>query len=151
MQGRPESDAPVQALISAAHVRLRYDRLYFEILFNRNTGEHGSVLFAAHTPAELDLLSGQLSDPQKLCSQSPSQCTIFPEACSVSIEMIVSVNGKPQFVTWGSLLSSIVNQPPKQLLVQRLYRGRLTPVNVDIKDEIQLNLPLLPGDHTNRQ
>ncbi len=147
MKGRPETDAPVQDLISSAQLKFPYDRLYFEILFNRSTGEHGSVLISARTPNELNLLSDKLADPQKLCSQSPAQCTIFPEACSVSVEMLVVVNGKPQFITWGSLLSSVVNQPPQQLVVQRIYRGHLTPVNVDIKDKVQLSLPLLPGDH----
>lgn len=146
MAERPETDRPVQELISSAELKFPYYRLYFEILFNRNTGEHGSVLIGANTLNELNLLADRLSDPQKLCSQSPGQCTIFPEACSVSVEMIVNVNGKPQFITWGSQLSSVVGHHPQSLAVQRLYRGRLMQVKLDLHDEIQLTLPLLPGD-----
>jgi hypothetical protein len=147
MKARPENDLPVQNLISAAQLRFPYYRLYFEILFNRKTDSHGSLLLAAESIAALDRLSGQLSDPEKLCRDSPGQCAIFPEACSVSVEMSIVVNQKTRLVNWGSLLSSVVNHPPQQLEVQRLYRGHLTPVKFDLNDPNELGLPLLPDDH----
>jgi hypothetical protein len=47
MADRPSSDPPVQNLISAADSNFPFYRLYFEVLFNRKTDAHGSVLLAA--------------------------------------------------------------------------------------------------------
>jgi hypothetical protein len=147
MKGRPEADRPVQDLVSQDQLKFRYYRLYFEILFDRKTDARGSVLLAANTIDELTQLSTQLANPETVCAAGSAHCTIFPEACSVSVEMSIAVNGKPQFITWGSLLSSVVNHPPQQLEMQRIYRGRLTQVKLNPQDRTQLSLPLLPGDH----
>jgi hypothetical protein len=128
MKGRPEADRPVQDLVSQDQLKFRYYRLYFEILFDRKTDAHGSVLLAANTIDELTQLSTQLANPETVCAAGSAHC-------------------KPRFVTWGSLLSSVVNHPPQQLEMQRIYRGRLTQVKLDPRDRTQLSLPLLPGDH----
>jgi hypothetical protein len=146
MKNRPESDLPVENLILPAHLKFRYYRLYFEILFDRKKDEHGSVLLAADSLADLNHLSDQLSDPEKVCGATSTQCTVFPEACSVSVEMNIVVNGKPQLTNWGSLLSSVVTNPPRHLAMKRLYGARLTAVKIDPQDSIGLSLALLPGD-----
>ena len=147
MKERPEADRPVQDLVSQDQLKFRYYCLYFEILFDRKTDAHGSVLLAANTIDELTQLSTQLANPETVCVAGSAHCTIFPEACSVSVEMSIVVNGKPRFITWGSLLSSVVNHPPQRLEMQRIYRHRLTQVKLDPQDRNQLSLPLLPGDH----
>ena len=148
MKDRPEADAPVQNLISPAQLKFQFYRLYLEVLFNSKTGDHTSVLLAANTKAELDQLATQLADPETVCASGSSECTIFPEACSVSVEMRIVVNNKPIFITWGSLVSSVVNHhPPQRLEMQRLYRGCLVPVKLDPQNQTELSLPLLPGDH----
>jgi len=147
MQGRPPSDPPVQNLISPAVAHARYYRLYFEILFNKTTNSHGSVLLAADSADQLDNLSEQLTHPEQVCGTASTHCTAFPEACSVSIEMHLVVNGKNDSRDWGSLLTSVVGRHPRHLELRRLYAGRLTRVKVDVADQAALRLPLLPGDH----
>lgn len=147
MTGRPESDLPVQQLISAEQMNFHYYRLYFEIVFDRKKDEHGSVLLAANSIDEMNRLSAQLSDPETVGSKGSPHCTAFPEACSVSVAMNIVVNGKSQLTDWGTLLSSVVTRPPQHLEVKRFYRGHLTNVKIDRQDAIELGLPLLPGDH----
>ncbi len=146
MNGRPESDEPVQNLISPAELNFRFYRLYFELLYDRKTDAHGSAILAANTLEALNQLSAQLADPEALCKKFPAQCTLFPEACSVSVEMKIVVNGKSQLVNWGSLVLNVVGRTPQQFEMKRLYRGHLTPVKLDSHDQNQLTMPLLPGD-----
>jgi hypothetical protein len=146
MKNRPEGDTPVQDLISATQMKFRYYRFYFEILFNSKSGENSSVLLAANSLAELNDLSAQLTDPQKVCGGVSTHCAVFPEACSVSLEMNVIVNGKQQLTNWGSSLSSVVTKSPQHVSMKRMYRGRLINVKIDPTDPVQLGLPLLPGD-----
>ncbi len=146
MTERPEGDVPVQRLISQPETDLRYYRLYFEIVFKRNNNSHGSVLLAANSMEELDRLSAQISRPETICNATSTHCTAFPEACSVSVEMKIFVNGKPETVLWGSILASLTDQP-QHLEVKRLYAGRLIPVEINARDPHALRLPLLPGDH----
>lgn len=147
MTGRPASDLPVQNLISQRQASFHFYRLYFEILFDRKKDEHGSVLLAANSMRELNRLSVQLSDPEALCGKGSTHCIAFPEACSVSVAMHIVVNSQTQLTGWGSLLSSVVTQPPKHLAMKRIYRSHLTQVKMDPQDAIELGLPLLPGDH----
>ena len=146
MSNRPEDQAPVQDLISTAETNFSHYRLYYEIVFSQRDHSHGSVLLGAGSQAEIEALSAQLSHPEAVCSQGATHCTVFPEACSVSVEMKVIVNGTPESVLWGSTLASIVKQPPLHLEMKRLYAGELRPVRIDGRDVRSLSLPLLPGD-----
>jgi hypothetical protein len=71
---------------------------------------------------------------------------VFPEACSVSVEMAIVVNGAPLTVVWGSTLQSVMNRRPRQVSLHRLNAGRLTVVQLEAEDKNALKLPLLPGD-----
>lgn len=148
MKNRPESDLPVQRLISERELAFHHYRLYYEIVFARKRDSHGSVLLGADSMPELDRLSAQLSDPESVCDAASTHCTVFPEACSVSVEMRIVVNGKPQSALWGSRLASIAANP-QHLEMKRLYAGRLTAVKIDPQDPTALRLPLLPGDQIN--
>jgi hypothetical protein len=99
----------------------------------------------AESQAEIDALSAQLSHPEAVCSQHSTHCIVFPKACSVSLEMKVIVNGKPESVLWGSTLGSVAKQP-RHLEMKRLYAEQLRPVQINAKDPKSLLLPLLPGD-----
>ncbi len=147
MKERPPNDTPVQGLISPTVAAARYYRLYFEIVFNHANNTHGSVLLAADSTEELDQLSAQLNHPETVCNKASTHCTAFPEACSVSIEMQVVINGKPISLLWGSKLASVVGDHPQHLELKRFYAGRLTPVQINPRDADALHLPLLPGDH----
>jgi hypothetical protein len=85
---------------------------------------------------ELDLRATRLrTDPDAICAGSSPHCAVFPEACTVALEIRI----------WGSLLDSVAMNPRKVQLL-RLHNGRLTPVEVDAGDPNALRLPLLPGD-----
>jgi hypothetical protein len=149
MKHRPEDQAPVQKLIGTAQRHHRYYRFYFEILF-RNGEVHGSVLLSAESRAVLERLGAQLTtEPDSVCGNKSAHCTVFPEACSVSLEIQVEVNGVPQSILWGSRLKSVAEQS-RHVELSRLYDGRLSPVVFDPSDPKALDLPLLPGDHIQR-
>lgn len=145
MKDRPAADLPVQDLISRAQMKHRFYRLYFEIFFKRK-GFHGSMLLGADSVPELDRLSSEVDDPEKVCSSDSNDCTVFPEACSVSAEMEIVVNGKNQTVLWRVNLADVVKDHPHHLVLKRFYAGRLTPVQINAEDPNDLKLPLLPGD-----
>jgi hypothetical protein len=145
MANRPTSEPPVQDLISSGRTKFSHYRLFYEIVFSRRDHSHGSVLLGARSQTELEGLSAQLSDPESACSDNSAHCTVFPDACSVSVEMQVFVNGRPRSVFWGSLLGSIA-QKPRRLDVKRLFGGELRPVRLEENDPKSLLLPLLPGD-----
>jgi hypothetical protein len=145
MLNRPKDDIAVQDLISSTKTKFSHYRLYYEIVFSHRDRSHGSVLLGADSQAEIEALSGELSHPEAVCSQRSAHCIVFPEACSVSVEMKVIVNGKAEAVFWGGTLGSVVKQP-HHLEMKRLYAGELRPVRMDAKDSNCLLLPLLPGD-----
>ena len=145
MKSRPNEDMPVQDLISSAGRNFSHYRLYFEMVFARSDHSHGSVLLGGNSQKEIDDLSRELTHPEAICYQPFVHCTVFPEACSVSVEMKVVVNGRTRSVTWGSTLGNIANRP-HHLEMRRLYAGQLRPVRVDPSDPKALLLPLLPGD-----
>ena len=144
MAARPENDPPVQQLISTEQERYRFHRFYFEILF-RNSAR-GSVLLGANSTAEIDSLAARLlSEPDSVCGPASANCTVFPEACSVSAEMEIVVNAVPKVVLWGSSLASVATNP-QQVTLRRFYEGKLRPIEIDPRDKEALRLPLLPGD-----
>jgi hypothetical protein len=147
MKERPAGDPPVQDLISHDTASFRYFRLYFEIVFARKNDAHGSVLLAANSTDELERLAAQLDHPETVCTDDSTHCTVFPEACSVSVEIKIVVNGKPQGIVWGRLLSSVVTDHPAHVELKRLYRGHLTAIKLNPRDVNALRLPLLPGDN----
>lgn len=148
MPQRPTDDAPVERLIGETEEHFRFYRLYYEIVFGGPGGSHGSVLLGAQSKEELMRLSDELGHPEDVCNAGSTHCAVFPEACSVSVEIKITVNGKPQTVAWGSTLERITEES-RHLSVKRLYRGRLTPVKMNAADPNVLRLPLLPGDEIN--
>jgi hypothetical protein len=146
MKNRPEWDVAAQDLISTAQLNLSSHRFFYEIVFSKKDNKHGAVLLSAASLEEIERLSAQLADPETVCTEGSIHCTVFPEACSVSVEMKVVLNGKPEVVFWGSQLLSALPQTVHHLEMKRLYQGRLTPVKLDVGDSDALRLPLLPGD-----
>lgn len=146
MKNRPEWDVAAKDLISAGQLKLRNHRFFFEIVFSKKDNKHGAVLLSAASGEEMDRLSAQLVDPESVCTKGSLHCTVFPEACSVSLEMKVALNGKPEIVFWGSQLRGILPSPVHRLEMKRLYHGHLTPVKIDVRDANALGMPVLPGD-----
>jgi hypothetical protein len=146
MLDRPADQAPVQQLISATQQRYRYYHFFYEILFKRSSANRGSVLLGADSPEELNRLAALLTtQPETVCDSNTDHCAVFPEACSVSVEMEIVVNGTSQSVIWASTLGSVVAHP-RHIALHRLDAGRVTLVRLDSRDPNALKLPLLPGD-----
>ncbi|MGA8028805.1 MAG: hypothetical protein WB992_16805 [Bryobacteraceae bacterium] len=149
MNDRPKDDPPVQELIRPAQTRFRYHRFFYAIVFKRSGEDQGSVLLGANDQAALDHLAAELgTDPDSVCHAGSTNCTVFPEACSVSIEMEIVVNGAARNMLWGSRLESVAEHP-SHIELLRLYEDRLIPVKLEARDPKVLRLPLLPGDHVN--
>jgi hypothetical protein len=92
MKDRPRDQPPVDRLMPQSMRRYRYHRFYFAIVFKRNAAGRGSVLLGANQTAELERLSAELlTDPDAVCNDRSTHCTVFPEDCSVAIEL----NGEP--------------------------------------------------------
>jgi hypothetical protein len=145
MKDRPADDPPVQKLIPKQAERFRYYRFYYELIFARSKDPHGSALLGADSIDELNQLAAKVSQDDSVCNGTSTHCAVFPEACSVSVEIKISVNGKSQNVGWGTMLSSLVPRP-RHLAMKRLYKGRLVPIKLNPADPDALRLPLLPGD-----
>lgn len=145
MPHRPTDQAPVQKLIPLRAQQFPHYRFYYEILFAQRQGTRGSVLLGADSPEELNQLSFQLAQPETVCYSASIHCTVFPEVCSVAVEIKVTINGQSQTVGWGSVLAGIADHP-QHLQLKRLHAGRLIPVRLNPHDPNVLRLPLLPGD-----
>lgn len=146
LEQRPADQPPVQDLIGNSRLRYRYYRYFFQIVFRQKAGVRGAVLLGARSIDELDRLASRLmTDPDAVCSGLSPHCAVFPEACSVALEIEIVVNGAARSVLWGSLLDSVAMHP-RVLRLLRLHNGRLAPVEIDASDPNALRLPLLPGD-----
>lgn len=145
MKGRPRDQVPVQQLISPRQQGYRNYRLYFEIVFTTNSRTHGSVLLGADSISELDQLASRLVAPEAVRNKRSAHCTVFPDACSVSVEMSVLVNGRPRTIDWGSVLASVVNSP-SHVEILRSSSGQLRRLEIDPRVPNTLRMPLLPGD-----
>jgi hypothetical protein len=149
LEQRPGDQPRVQDLLRTSQRRYRYHRFFYQIVFKSKGESRGAVLLGASSINELDQLSARLlQNADSVCRDHSTHCTAFPDACSVSIEMEIVVNGAPHTVLWGSLLANVVTRP-RQLELLRFYGGRLAPVEIDPGDPTALRLPLLPGDHVN--
>lgn len=141
VKDRPRGEPPVQQLIPRRQRRYHYHRFYRELFFPSGH-TRGSVLIGANTQQELH------TDPHTLCGKRSAHCTVFPEECTVSIEMQIFVNGAPRNVIWDSDLASVVEHP-QHVEVLQLYHGHLTPIKLNPHDPRTLQLALLPGDRIN--
>jgi len=143
---RPADQPPVQDLIRPAQMHYRHSRFFFAIVFKRQGDARGSVLLGARSAGELNrLAAGLLADPDSICGGASPNCTVFPQACSVSPEIEIVVNGSPRTVPWGSVLATVAARP-RHVELWRSFAGRMTPVEMDSRDANALRLPLLPGD-----
>jgi len=143
---RPADQLPVQDLIGPVRQHYRYYRYFFQIVFRQKSDTRGAVLLGADSLDELNrLAAGLLDDPDAVCGGPSRHCAAFPEACTVPLQIEVSVNGMRRVVGWGSALGSVAVHP-RTLKLSRIDNGTLAPVEVDAADPNTLRLPLLPGD-----
>jgi len=146
MKERPTDQLPVQQLIDSSHQRFRLYRFFFALIFRRSANARGSVLLGASAKHELDALTKRLLDsPESVCGTGTMHCTVFPEACSVSLELGIKVNGTTRTVPLGSAVATVVVHP-RYIKMLRSDFGRMAPVQIDVNDPEALRLPLLPND-----
>jgi len=92
MKDRPHDQLPVERLMPSFIRRYRYHRFYFAILFRRYATARGSVVLGANRIEDLERLAAALlTDPDAVCNDQSTRCMVFPESCSVAVE----VNGQP--------------------------------------------------------
>jgi hypothetical protein len=143
---RPSDQPAVQELIPASERRHRHHRLFFQIGVKQRGNTKSAILLGAESIHVLDRLTEKLiSEPESVCGFESSHCVVFPESCTVSPEIEVTVNGSTRAVLWGATLRSIAAHA-SHVEVLRLHGGQLTPVEMDSSDPDALHLPLLPGD-----
>src|ERR1700733_9093517 len=139
---RPKDQPAVSQLIGASLARSRYHRFFYQVIFRSKGEGQGAVLLGASSASELDRLGAHLlTDPDSVCGDRAVHCTAFPEACTVSLEMEIVLNGASHTVAWGSLLASVAVRPRRVELL-RAYAGRLVPVKIDPADPHALRLQL---------
>jgi len=137
---------PVQNLIPRSQLHYRFHRFFHAVVFNQKGKRQGSILLGARSMEELDRLGRQfLTAPDTVCSGQSRQCSVFPEACTVSVDIEIVVNGAPRTVLWGSRISTVA-PGAQHIELLRLSGGRLTSVEIDTRGPDASLLPLLPGD-----
>ena len=142
----PSDQPPVQQLLSESQQRRHYHRFFYQVLLNKKSNVRSAVLLGAESTDELDHMTNQLmSEPESVCGDASAQCTVFPEACTVSLEIAVMVNGARRTVSWGSTLADFFDHHRRVELFRR-YQNELAPVEVDTRDHEALRVPILPGD-----
>ena len=142
----PADQPPVKQLLPSRQMHFRRHRFFLAVKFSKRGDAAPSVLLSANSESELAALAKRLNgSPESVCHPGAPNCIVFPEACSVSAEIEIVVNGAPRTVLWGSTLSSVASNP-RHIELLRLHDGRLIPVKLDPADTAALRLPLLPGD-----
>ena len=130
MGSRPINEPPVQQLIPPWQRHYLYYRSFFAISFNRNGETRRPVLLGANSLIELDRLAAEsLTEADAVCSGANAGCIAFPQGCSVSVEMEITVNGVRRSIAWGSLLAAVTSRT-RHVELLRLDQGQLTPVKL---------------------
>ena len=146
VERRPSDQPPVEELVSESQKGYPGHRFFYQVLVSKQSNVRSAVLLGGKSTEELDRLTAQLlTRPESVCGDSLTQCTVFPEACTVSLEIELTVNGAHRRVVWGDTLGSFAEEHPRVKLFRR-YQGQLAPVEVDVRDRLALRVPLLPGD-----
>jgi hypothetical protein len=133
---RPRDQGPVQELIRPSQGNFRKYRYFYAVVFNKRGGIRGSVLLGGGSIEDIERLGAQLvADPDLVCGGESKQCTVFPEACTVAVEMEIVVNGVARVVPWGAVLGSVVGDAARV----ELWRGGRVVAG-------DLKVALMPGD-----
>jgi hypothetical protein len=142
----PADQPSVEQLIANGQTRFRHHRYFYQVTFKRRSRAEAAILLSAASTRDLESLTQKLlRDPESTCAGAQTHCTVFPEACTVSLEMEIIVNGTPKTTIWGSTVANVAAHPSSIELLRR-HAGRFTPVALDSADPQALRLPLLPGD-----
>lgn len=143
---RPPGEAPTSTLVSTANRTHAAYRLFFSIRVNRRGATRGAVLLGAPSQRELEARAAALlADPDSVCGEGSAECVVFPEVCTVSPEIEVTVNGQPKVYTWATPLSAVAAEA-RSVKLTRTLDGRPRTIAIDAADGNALRMPMLPGD-----
>ncbi|HLM99741.1 MAG TPA: hypothetical protein VK335_10690 [Bryobacteraceae bacterium] len=146
VEQRPSDQPPVQQLLTEAQRLYHNHRYFYQVLLSKKSNVRSAVLLGAESTDEMERLTTQLlTEPGAVCGDGLTQCTVFPAACTVSLEIEVIVNGTPRTVLWGSVLAEFA-ESHRHVALFRHYQDGLAPVEIDVHDREALRVPLLPGD-----
>jgi hypothetical protein len=135
---RPKDQEAAKDLLPSSHLRSRFYRLYYAVKFSKSTGPGAPVLLGARSPAELEQMGSRLKEaPDEVCRAGSVRCTVFPESCTVSAEMVVVVNGQPTPFLYGSTLAAVAKGHTSVML----ERG-----GIALNSERLMQVPLMPND-----
>ena len=142
----PKDQAPASDLVGVPMRRFRNYRYYYAVVFAKaGRGAVGSaVLLGANSAVEMERLGEQLeAEPDSVCGgPAAKNCTVFPQTCSVSLEMEITVNGSPRVVGWRATLGGLA--PPAGKAMRLTRGGTVTELpGGDIRTRATV---LLPGD-----
>ena len=130
---------------------------YFRLLFRNDlsSSNHSATIISAGDETQLNEATRlRESGPVDSCegvSVQGATCTTFGAAFGVNAEMRVRVNGREVFVRVGGTVRDAIElrrpaAAPPNLMVRRLYQGRLIPITFDPASQDILGLVLMPGD-----
>lgn len=110
-----------------------------------------AALIGADDSARLDQFEQTMrADAGASCASSTHegiQCLEFRGFITVSVQIPVELNGKPQFVDWGTKLSWVTPaKARKSLNIQRQFANSYFPIQFDRSNEAILDLALVGGD-----
>lgn len=144
LKPHPREQPPVQELIPESQRRYANYRYFYAVVFNHRGNIRGSVLLGGASRDELDRLGATLfSDPDSICTGSLSHCAIFPEMCTVSVDIEIMVNGVQRTVSSGSVLASVAPGAHHIEVWRRKQGGGAGSTKID---PVELRSPLMPGD-----
>ncbi|HKD05997.1 MAG TPA: hypothetical protein VKB79_08845 [Bryobacteraceae bacterium] len=145
---QPRDQPAVQTLVRPRNLAYRRHRLFFQIVMSRAGATRPAVLLGASSAPALDRLTRQfLSGQHSPCGIRPSdQCTTFPELITASLEVVITVNGAPRKVVWGTALSVIAARGARKIELKRVTDGRLATIPIDPSDPEAMRTPLVHGD-----
>jgi hypothetical protein len=146
VEQRPSDQPAVQQLLSEPQRLYHRHRFFYQVLLNKKSDVRSAVLLGGESAEELDRLTAELlTQPDSICGGGSTFCTVFPKACTASVEIEIMANGSPRTVLWGSTLAEFAERHRHVALFRR-YQDGLAPVEIDVHDREALRVPLLPGD-----
>jgi hypothetical protein len=147
---RPSNQPSAQELIRPSQTRYLKYRFYYAVVFTQKGTVGGPVLLGALSLVQLERLGRQLlAEPDSLCGDRSLHCTIFPDTCTVSLEMQIVVNGATRTVPWRSILASVAPGARHIELVRRLGVNRSASQSINAADPEAVRMALSPGDEVN--
>ncbi|MBK7931051.1 MAG: hypothetical protein IPJ98_27335 [Bryobacterales bacterium] len=146
LAARPAAETPTTQLVTAPQRAHDAYRLFFSIRVNRRGATRGAVMLGAPSQAALEARAAALlADPDSVCREGSPECVVFPEVCTVSPEIEVTVNGQLKVYTWATPLSAAAGKA-RSVKLTRMIEGKARTIPVDPADGNALRMPMLPGD-----